>query len=305
MELVTILIRQVSMMFIMMAIGYFLYKKQMVSNQGAKDIGKILLNLVVPIIVISNFCIERNSENTKALIDSTIVTIICMAIATIISALVFHSRNSIDEFSATFSNAGFIGIPLIQSSIGDRGVFYVSIMIVLVGLLQWTYGVYAITNDKKYINASKLISNPMTISVIIGIILYALNIKLPAMANSLMSSFSALNTPLAMVVCGVYLAQSDLLSALKNKEVYFVTLMRNVVIPLITLLILKIVNVGNLQINLAILMASACPVGLNVSVFAQQYNKDYQRGVENVCVSTIFSIISIPLVVYLATIVLS
>lgn len=304
MELVTILVKQVSTMFIIMAIGYYLYKKGMVTDQGAKDIGKILLNIVVPVIVIANFCIERNSENTKALIDSSVITFICMVIAAIISALIFHRRNRIDEFSVTFSNAGFIGIPLIQSVLGGRGVFYVSIMIVLVGLLQWTYGVYVITDDRRYIKLSKLIKNPMTISVLIGLIIYGLNISLPEMVTGLMSSISAVNTPMAMIVCGVYLAQSDLLSALKNKEVYFVTAMRNVIIPVITLAILKVIGIGSIPINLAILLASSCPVGLNVSVFAQKYDKDYRRGVENVCVSTLLSIVSVPFIVYLATLVL-
>ena len=164
-----------------------------------------------------------------------------MIICFVISIGVFHSRNRIDEFSSAFSNAGFIGIPLVQSIFGDNAIFYISILIVLVGVFQWTYGVYTITDDKKFININKIIRNPIMISVFIGLIIFSLNIKMTPLINTIFTQIGAMNTPLAMMVCGVYLAQSDIPSIIKKKHVYIVSLFRLIIIPLITILFLKFI----------------------------------------------------------------
>ena len=273
MEIVTILIKQVFIMFVLMAIGFVAYRKQILSNQGTKDIGKLLLNVAIPMIVISNFCVEKSAEKTAELFES---------------------------FSAAFSNAGFIGIPLVQAIFGSGAVFYISVMIVLINVLQWTYGVYTITDDKSVMDFKKIMKNPLILSVGIGIVIYFLNIRLPKIAMDIISSISAINTPLAMIVSGVYLAQSDLLNAMRKKDAWLLSLARLIVIPLIVMLVFRFLPFGSNAMKLSILLAGACPVGSNVAVFAQQYDKDYRKGVEYVCVSTLLSILALPLVIFVA-----
>ena len=301
MEVLTVLIRQVIIMFILMAIGYVAFKKELISDQGTKDIGKILLNIVLPVVVISNFWIEKTPEKVNDLIYSVIICILCMVTAIIVSVILFHKNDRIGEFAAAFSNAGFIGIPLVTATFGSNSVFYISMLIVLISLLQWTYGVYTITDDKSVINIKKVITNPVLISVLIGIVLFTLEIPMPKMVSSIFTSISGLNTPLAMFSCGVYLAKSNLLSMLKKKNVYMVSAVRLLLIPFITMLLLKVLPFGNEEMKLAILCAAACPVGSNVSIFAQQYDRDYTKAVEYVCVSTILCLITLPLIIFLAT----
>ena len=300
-----ILFKQVLIMYILMFFGYFAYKKKLLSDQGSKEIGNILVSIVIPVIVISNFCIERTDEKVIELLHASIITFICMIICFVISIGVFHSRNRIDEFSSAFSNAGFIGIPLVQSIFGDNAIFYISILIVLVGVFQWTYGVYTITDDKKFININKIIRNPIMISVFIGLIIFSLNIKMPPLINTIFTQIGAMNTPLAMMVCGVYLAQSDIASIIKKKHVYVVSLFRLIIIPLITILFLKFIPIGNSTMKLSILLACAAPVGANVAIFASLYDKDYKRGIENVCVSTLLCILTLPFIMYIASLFIS
>jgi len=304
MDLLTVLIKQVLIMYILIFVGYYAYKKKLISDQGSKDIGNILLNIAIPVVVISNFCIERTAEKTNDLIYSIIVSTLCMSMAILIAVLIFHKRNRIDEFSAAFSNAGFIGIPLVQATFGSDAVFYISMMIVLVNLLQWTYGVYTITDDKKYINAKMVIKNPIVLAVFIGVILFFLNIKLPEVVSNVFSIIGNINSPLAMIVSGVYLAQSDLLTIIKKKEVYFVSFVRLLLIPFACVLLLKLIPLGSVELRLAILLACGAPVGSNVAIFASQYDKDYKKGIENVCVSTLLCIITLPLIMYLANLII-
>lgn len=304
MEIVTILIKQVLIMYILMFIGYVSYKKDLLSDQGTKDLGKILLNIAVPAVVISNFCIERTAEKTAELFSSLLISLICMGLSILVSYLVFHKKDRIGEFAAAFSNAGFIGIPLVQATFGSSGVFYISMMIVLIAFLQWSFGVYTITDDKSYIDLKKVIKSPTVIAVAIGTIIYFSGIRIPTIASSVLSIISGLNTPLAMLVSGVYLAQSDLISMIRKKNVYFLCFIRLIVIPLVIMCIFRFLPLGNSAIKMAILLAAACPVGSNVAIFAQQYDKDYRRGIEYVCISTLLSIITLPLVMFLASFIL-
>lgn len=279
-------------------------KRGLITDQGSKDFGKVLLNIAIPVVIISNFCVERTPEVVRELLYSVVISLICMAVSILVSVLIYHKTNRIDEFSAAFSNAGFIGIPLVQSTLGSGAVFYISMMIVLVNLLQWTYGVFTITDDKKYINVRQVGKNPIVIAVMIGVIIFTLNIKLPAIVSSVFSIISGINSPLAMMVSGVYLAQSNILPMIKKKEVYMVSAVRLVLIPLCAILIMKVIPVGSLTLKLAILLAGAAPVGSNVAIFAAQYGKDYKRGIENVCVSTLLCLASLPLIVYIANLIL-
>lgn len=300
MEIVTILIKQVFIMFVLMAIGFVAYRKQILSNQGTKDIGKLLLNVAIPMIVISNFCVEKSAEKTAELFESALLSFLCMALSVAFAYLVYHKKDRIAEFSAAFSNAGFIGIPLVQAIFGSGAVFYISVMIVLINVLQWTYGVYTITDDKSVMDFKKIMKNPLILSVGIGIVIYFLNIRLPKIAMDIISSISSINTPLAMIVSGVYLAQSDLLNAMRKKDAWLLSLSRLIVIPLIVMLVFRFLPFGSTAMKLSILLAGACPVASNVAVFAQQYDKDYRKGVEYVCVSTLLSILALPLVIFVA-----
>ncbi|MBP5280652.1 MAG: AEC family transporter, partial [Erysipelotrichaceae bacterium] len=225
---------------------------------------------------------------------------ICMAVSIFVSWLIFHSNDRIGEFSAAFSNAGFIGIPLVQATFGSHAVFYISMMVVLVNFLQWTYGVFTITDDKSYIDLRKVIRNPIVIAVFIGLVIYFSGIRMPALVDNVFDIISAINTPLAMMASGVYLAQSELLDMLKKKDVYLVCFVRLIIIPMVIMAVFTFLPLGSEQIKLAILLAASCPVGSNVAIFAQQYNKDYRKAIEYVCVSTILSILTLPLIMYLA-----
>ena len=173
-------------------------------------------------------------------------------------------------------------------------------MVVLVNFLQWTYGVFTITDDRSYIDLRKVIRNPIVIAVFIGLMIYFSGIRMPALVDNVFDIISAINTPLAMMASGVYLAQSELLDMLKKKDVYLVCFVRLIIIPTVIMAVFTFLPLGSEQIKLAILLAASCPVGSNVAIFAQQYNKDYRKAIEYVCVSTILSILTLPLIMFLA-----
>ncbi len=301
MSISSLLLNQIVIMFIFMGIGYIFYKIKFISDQGSKDLGKILLYLVIPVIVISNFMVENSSENIHDLISSSVISLLCMLMAMGISYLFFR-KDGIANFGSSFSNAGFIGIPLVSAVVGEHAAFYISAMIVLINILQWTIGVYLISHDKTTMQPKKIITNPLVISVAIGLVLFITQIKLPSTITTVFTLAKGLNTPLAMMVSGVYLAQCDLGPMLKKMKCYMVSGVRLIIIPLATIVLFKLLPWGSKDVILSILIAAACPVGSNVAIFARNYDADYRSAVEYVCMSTILCLVTLPLIVSFAEI---
>lgn len=304
METTLLLLKQVILMFILMAIGYVLYKKKLISDQGSADLGKLLLYLVIPAVVINNLWTSRTAEKTIGLAQSALLSLVCMVIAICISVWVLRKHSGVTQFSSAFSNVGFIGIPLISAVVGEQAVFYISALIVLVNALQWTLGVFMMTKDASVIKPDKAMKNPLIIAVMIGLILYALNIPKPAFVSSVFSSVIGMNTPLAMIVSGVYLAHADLIGMFKKKETYILSVVRLILVPAVSLLALKIIPAGDTVMKMAILIGAACPTGSNVAIFARQYGQDYTEAVEQVCVTTLLCLISLPIIVMIAGVLL-
>lgn len=304
MNIIEPLLKQIFVMFILIGIGFILYKTGIISSQGSKDISRALLYLVVPVVIIKNFMIERTSENIVLLVYAIILTIISCLVAIVVARMLFSKGNDVSCFCSTFANTGFIGLPIVEALFGEIAVFYISVMIVMISVLEWTYGIYILCKDKNAIKFKMIITNPIVIAVTIGITLFFGQIKIPLVLNNVLDNISYLNTPLAMITSGVYLAQSNILTMLKKTNVYKVVIVRLIIIPLITMFVIKYIPLGNFDLKIIILIGSACPVGSNAAIFANVYNKDYISAVEQVCMTTLFSIISLPVLVSLASIVL-
>ena len=189
------------------------------------------------------------------------------------------------------------GIPLITAVCGSEAVFYVSAFIVLINALQWTLGAVMLTGDRRLMKPAKVIRNPIVISVAVGLLLYILNLPKPVFVQNVFTTIIGMNTPLAMIVSGVFLANSDLMKIFGKKNIWLVSLIRLVVIPVLTLVLLKITPVGTQVMKTAVMICAACPVGSNWAVFARLYGKDDTEAVEYVCVTTILSLLTLPVAV--------
>lgn len=299
MELGFILLKQILIMFIFMAIGYVLFKKQKITTNGSKDIGTLLIYCVIPIIIIKSFWISYSQEKLEILISTFFISLAVLLISMLISYL-FFKDNGVKNFGAAFSNAGFIGIPLVTAVLGGDSVFFIACIIAELNIFQFTYGVFIMTKKKDVISYKKILTNPILISFVIGIFIFLLRIPEIDIATQTMSLISGINTPLAMIISGVYLAQADFKLMFSSKDLYLISLVRLVIIPIATLLFLMILPKDLYTAKLAILIAASAPTGSNVAIYAQQYEKDYSSAVLIVCITTILSIITLPIIISIA-----
>ena len=298
MQTSVVLLQKIVEMFLLMAVGFFLYRKRMLSDQGTGDIGKLLTTIVIPVVLINSLWGEKTAEKTGVLIESAIASALLMA-ASVLIAVLLYRKDGVSCFSAAFSNAGFIGIPLVQSVLGSDAAFLISAMIVMIGLLQYTVGLFMMTGDKSRMKPGAVLKNPVVLSVLIGVALYALNVPKPALAPSLFGTMGSVNTPLAMLLLGAYLGKADLKQVFTVGSNYVVSLVRLVLVPLAGVLLLRLLPFGDAQMKLALLITCACPAGSLGAIFAQQYGRDYEKAAGQVCISTVLCLVSIPVVVAL------
>ena len=301
--LISILLRQIAIMALLAAVGVYLSRKGFLSPQGTKDLGAILLRVIIPCVIVKSYITEFSRERLLELALSAGLALIGFILAMVISYLVFGKRRRLENFAASFCNAGFIGIPLAQAIIGEEGVFYIAASVALLNLFQWTYGVYIMADRKDAISAKTIAKNPVVIAIVIGVVLFVSQIPVPGIVTSTLGYIAGMNTPIAMILMGTYLAKLPL-KKLLDKRAYGCVLFRLVIIPAVILLVFWALPIANVDIALAAFLAAATPVGANICVFAQQYDCDYEFSVVTVCLSTLLSVVTVPLLVSFAQMIL-
>ena len=300
MDFIILLLKQNILMFLYLLIGYFLFRKKLIGISGSADIGRMLLHIVMPAAILKAYMTSYTPERLIGLVLSFLAALLALLLAIFISRIFFKKEQAIERFGAAFSNAGFIGIPLVQMTLGEEAVFYISSFVALLNILQWTYGVFILTGDRNTFSFQKLRTNPVILSFLGGLLLFFLPVRLPDLLTGMIGSLAAMNGPLAMIVLGTYLAQVSPGSLFKEKLAYRSSFVRLILIPVLTIILLGFFPAEYHTLKLAVLIAASAPIGSNVAIFAQLYGQDYTRAVKEVCLSTLLCMITLPLITGLA-----
>ena len=300
MDFIILLLKQNILMLLYLLIGYFLFRKKLIGISGSADIGRMLLHIVMPAAILKAYMTSYTPERLIGLVLSFLAALLALLLAIFISRIFFKKEQAIERFGAAFSNAGFIGIPLVQMTLGEEAVFYISSFVALLNILQWTYGVFILTGDRNTFSFQKLRTNPVILSFLGGLLLFFLPVTLPDLLTGMIGSLAAMNGPLAMIVLGTYLAQVSPGSLFKERLAYRSSFVRLILIPVLTIILLGFFPAEYHTLKLAVLIAASAPIGSNVAIFAQLYGQDYTRAVKEVCLSTLLCMITLPLITGLA-----
>ena len=299
MELTWIALKQTAVMFLLMAIGWALFRGGKITKEGSRDLANMLLYIILPCAIINAFCTPYTREKSLQLLYAFGLGLAALLLSILVSRLLFPKR-PIDHFGAAFSNAGFMGLPMIQAVLGSEAVIYSAPFIALLNLFQWTYGVSVLTGRKDGLTAKKILTNPILLSLILGLVCFKANITLPAVLSTTVSSMAAMNSPVAMVVLGIYLAQTNWRTLFTDWHLYQNAAVRLLLIPGLTAVLFCLLPPTMQEARMALLIVACAPVGANVAVYAQLNHLDYAYASKSVCLSTLFSIITIPLMIALA-----
>lgn len=294
-----IVLGQVLSLFLMIAVGFGLYKTKLIDDTGAAQMTDLLLYAVTPCVVINAFHRAFDPQTARAIAVFSVAGALVMVFGMAVGTLLFRRGNAevraVQRFALVFSNCGFMGIPLAGAVCGADGTLYASIFVIIFNLFQWTYG-FAIMSGEK-LSLKKALVNPCVVGLVIGLPLFLLSVSLPSPIEGAVSMLAALNSPLAMIIIGTRLAKTDLVSTLKDTRCYFVSLMRLVVLPVVIMTI--IIAVPWLDATQTVTLAVMCgaPVAASCALFATKYKRDSQLASRMVALSTVFSIITLPLLI--------
>lgn len=296
--------QQVVILFILIAAGFASKKAKLISDSAVKGMTNLVLYLATPCIIISSFQNCRfSSEMLVNLLIMTVVVVLIHAGSIAIVTCVFRdkdeARRAVYRVATIYSNCGFMSLPLQQAILGSDGVFYGAIYVGIFNIVVWTHGLVTMSGDKKDLSVKKLIANPGLIGVVVAIFLWVLNIQLPEIIFSPMEYIAALNTPVPMIIIGCQLAGVNFAKALGNKRNYISIGLRLLVIPALSLFIMYICGIRGSML-VASVIATSAPSAATTTMFATKFDRDVSLSVSLVSTTTLFSIITMPIMVALS-----
>ena len=249
-----IILRQIGIMFFYLAIGCLLFRFDLLTKEGSRSLANLLIYISLPCAIIQSFCVSDGPEIRQALLPSLFLGALLLLLSMAISAVLFH-QEPLQNFGAAFSNAGFMGIPLISSSLGEQAVFFSAGFTAMLNILQWTYGQRLLSRQKTKRPWQALL-NPLMIGFLIGLALFFSKVTLPSAVLSCLSALSGLNAPLAMITVGAYLAQTDFHDMVFTARNYWVCAVRLVLIPLMSIALLSLFSGASVSLRYALLIAA-------------------------------------------------
>ena len=295
--------RQVGVLFVLIAVGYACRKTGFLSGEFVKGCVNLLLLIVTPCLIVHvfqrPFTHDALANLGFALATAFAAHLIGIAFAEACFRKADESRRGVLKFATAFSNAGFMGIPLEYALLGPDGAFYGTVYVVVFNLMCWTYGLKTMCGHSRDASRRILFVNPGTVGIALGLPLFITSTTLPDVIHEPVRYISELNTPLAMIVIGFYLADARFAAFFRCAPALAAAALRLLVIPAIVLAGLVAAKGARLDPAMAVaLTASAsAPVAAMNTMFAAKYGRDVDVSVGLVAVTTILSIVTMPILV--------
>ena len=307
---------QVGVLFALMAVGAVCRRVRLVDERAVKGIVNVLLLVVTPSLIVDSFQHPFDSSMMHGFFWAFAIASFAH-FAVILLARLFSRGDDksrpVLRLAMVFSNAGFMGIPLEQAILGAEGVFYGIVYVVVFNFFMWSWGLYEmrgqvpLSNSRLQLSKERwrslrpMIVNPGTVGLAIGLPLFFASVSLPAILKTPISLLAGLNTPLAMLVIGFYLAGADFRRVVRMPSAYLAAAVRLLVYPLAMVALLFPLRAHfPREMMLALVTAASAPVAAMVSMFASKFSRDVDLSVGLVSGTTLLSIITMPPVIALA-----
>lgn len=287
---------QTAVLFALMGVGAVCRRTKLVGDEAARGMVNVLLLIVTPALIIDVFQRPYDPGMIRALATAlAVVLALHFAMIAASLAVIRHRSEStrvVLQVAAVFSNAGFMGIPLEQAILGERGVFFGVMYVVVFNLLMWSWGLMVMGARADW---RMMLVNPGTVGLAAGLPLFFFSLELPEVLSVPVGMLADLNTPLAMIVTGYYLAGARLGRVLTEPAAYVSGAFRLIVCPLAVIAALLPFS-GSLDrdMMLAVVIPASAPSAAMVTMFAAKFGRDVDMAVGSVSVTTLLSMLTMP-----------
>lgn len=311
-----ILFQQVFTLVLFVFPAVLLKKCRLAGDGIGVGLSNIVLYIASPAMIVNSFMMAYSKE---ILIHASVVTLFtvlfhllffCIAVAVYPKNKTSQPVNKVLRFACVFTNAGYMGVPLLQAVVGQEATIYATFYIACFNVFVWTLGCFIYTGDRSYISLKKAFINPATLSVIVGLVIFitplgrliAENPDFPIVyvTTRAVRSLNELVAPLSMFVIGLRLAEVDIRGFFGDRNLYGYLLVRMIAVPAICFGILKLAALIGLYRNemvaTVIFLCAATPAATATSMFAEKYDGDVHFAGKLVSLSTILSVATMPLV---------
>lgn len=297
-----IVFRQIIILFLIIGVGYYASKKGIIDEKMNKGLSDFIVRITLPLLILSsfkgNYSPDMMSTIIKILIFTVLIFIFSIIISNLLNIKISRGKKSVAVFTGIFSNCGFIGFSILNIVYGQKGILYASIFNLVYNLFVWTFGIRIFVKKTDENILKKVLVNPNIISVFIGLILIVFSISIPSILESFCTAVGGMTTPLSMIVIGSILTQVEIKKIFKDLSLYYISLLRLLIIPLLIYLILTLLKVDSL-VKSIIVISEAMPAATLCPILAQSYGGNVKYASQAVFITTLVSIITIPLVITL------
>ena len=290
-------------LFLLLILGFVLFKCHIFDEYTNKKISALIVNVASPMLIISSIAGVEGSN--KSIVFLMIGAGILMYIGFIILGKIinrifpFPKKDwPVYECMVVFANTGFMGYPVLLDVFGQEAVFYASLIHMAFNFFVYTYAIMCLTkgDDSEFKLNFKQLLTPGIILIFVGIFIYLIDIQLPSVLMDTINSVGSLTAPLSMMMIGSSLAVYPIKDSFTDWRSYVFAFVRLMIVPFVTMIMCRLLHIDAYYANITII-TNAMPVGSMVLMLATQYNANVKIVTRNIVVSTLLSVITIPIVV--------
>lgn len=290
---------QILIILLYVAVGFMAGRTGMIAPEQRKYLSGLCSNLILPFTILSASSQEvGGAEMTGMLVAMGFMLALFTGVT--LASLTFHratgAPKAISAASTgllTYPNCTFLGLPLCRALFGDMAVLYNAASIIAFNVLFFTVQYSLFTGQK--MNLKNLLT-PSVLSTVALIVMLALKLHFPAPVQTVCAGVGGMITPLSLMIIGVMLSENQFGAVLREKRAYFLALIRNLAVPLVALLILKLLPLG-FEARLCVLVYVACPCGTLTSIYAIKCDMEPELCAHTVLLSTILFAATLPIII--------
>lgn len=290
-----------AVLLVYILIGIYVKKKAIITKENQQKFIDLVLQVLMPCMIFNSFRQEITYEVLKT---AGIIIVIAFTIA--VSALLLgkllyrrypYSKRTIMQYGTIVNNSGFAGLPLTGEIFGEVGLFYASFFLIPNRIFMWSAGISLFEKTDSKTKWRNVLLNPNIIAVELGLLRCILSIELPYFLDYSIDKIGATVSPISMIIVGAILADVNI-RTIFDKSVFFVAFVRLLLLPLLTVAVTALLHLDNTISGVALVL-TAMPVGTTTALLAAKYNADIDFASKCVFVTTILSLITVPLLMML------
>lgn len=318
---VSLLFISVLTLFCYMIPGFILRKTKLADNGFAKTLSVLTLYVAQVSMIIHGFLVEFNLKVLKGIALVFIFGLIAHIVFYFLAKNLFKKAperlRKVLRFGVIFSNAGYMGIPVISDVFGSEYVIYATVYIVWFNVFAYSLGRLIYTDDKKYISVKKIFINPAVIPIMIGLVMFltgggswvqqTLNqsgfvAEAVNLFYNILTVLKNMVAPASMMIIGIKLADINFKGVFRDKYLYPFIAIRLLIFPAVTWAIMRICLIFGLIDGTAmaiVLILSSTPAAALTTMFAELYDCDAVYAGKLVAITTVLSVATMPIVALL------